>query len=360
MCAIFVSCSAQTLHSSWTKGGSMRIFFFSCLLFLSSCLASPPHAQLRGELAPTQNRPSLSSSEASSLKIWIPYVGQGDATLIQTPQGKTLLIDAGPPEAGATILLPFLRNLGLSRLDALLITHYDRDHLGGVPGLLAGEDGKFGTADDINVTNDYDRGGQQWDDSPGLLPYLEALNSLNIPRNILEAGQEISLDPELRIQCKAVNGIVQMADGDFLSVDLTPTTYTGQENASSAALLLQFKDFRYLTAGDLTGGGSPNGFLTPDIETPLADAVGEVDVLHVNHHGSLSSSNPHYVEMSSPEAVFIQAGKDNPYGHPAFEVVKRWKDAGAWVLSTAEEQGYVLISDGDNFRIEVLENEIKK
>lgn len=290
----------------------------------------------------------------SKLEIYLPDVGQGDATLLRSPGGKTLLIDAGPPSAGRERLLPLLRELKVAKLDALLVTHYDLDHLGGVPSLLAGEDGEIGTPDDIAVGVAYDRGGKPWDNSPGYGEYLKALAEAGIPRRSLEAGQTLPLDEAMEILCLAANGVVTPPGGMPVTVDLTPATYSGKENAASIALLVEFDDFRYLTSGDLTGGGSLDGYLTPDIESIVAGAVGQVDVVHANHHGSLSSSNASFVEATAPSAILIQAGKDNAYGHPHTEVLARWRAIGAEIYSTAEGMVFSLETLGDGFEIRTI------
>lgn len=328
----------------------MRIALALLLLCcLPACMPLPALPQ-RGETGYSAHAPDP-VEEGAMLRIYIPDVGQGDATLLQSPGGKTLLIDAGPPSAGRDRLLPFLRKLNIARLDALVVTHYDLDHLGGVPSLLAGEDGKRGTADDIAVGISYDRGGEPWDNSPGFEGYLSALAEAGIPRRTLEAGQTLPLDEAVDILCLAANGAVAAPGWAPVSVDLTPAAYSGKENAASIAFLIEYGDFRYLTAGDLTGGASLDGFLTPDVESLLAEAAGKVDVVHANHHGSLSSSNSSFVEATAPDAVLIQAGEDNAYGHPHPEVLSRWRAIGAEIYSTAEGMGFRLETLGDGFEI---------
>ncbi len=322
-------------------------FLLFLVLLVTACGLPKPQLSLRGDSSVNQ----IAEDPDGSLKIFIPYVGQGDATLLLMPSGKTLLIDAGPPGAGRDFLIPLLENLGISALDAMIISHYDLDHLGGVPDLLAGRDDQLGTEDDITVAKVYDRGGIPWDSSPGYSAYLQALEMSQSPRKTLAVAEEIDIDPDVGIRCLAVNGEV-WNQGNIQSIDLTPNTYSSKENAASITLLLEFGAFRYLTAGDLTGGGSTDGFLSPDIEGLLADAVGPVDALHVNHHGSTTSSNQAFVDKTSPEAVFIQAGVDNPYGHPRAQVVHNWEAAGAKIYSTEKGRGFRLSLEGGNFSIE--------
>ncbi|MFO1463707.1 MAG: MBL fold metallo-hydrolase [bacterium] len=312
---------------------------------LMSCMPLPA-LETRREAAHPIAESNAPGADLGSLQIEIPYVGQGDATLFRLPDGKTLLVDAGPPGAGKEYLLPLLRRLDIRRIDALVISHYDLDHLGGVPGLIAGEDGTLGSSDDIEVGLAYDRGGQPWDNSPGYPEYLTALDAKKIPRHTLSAGESLDLDPNVKITCMAANGTVADKSGEFIKVDLSVPAYSGKENAASIALLFEFGDFRYLTAGDLTGGGSLDGFLTPDVETPLGQAVEAVDVVHVNHHGSLSSSNERFIAATHPKAVVVQAGRDNPYHHPVPEVLERWQKVGAEVYSTVEKRGYQISSEG--------------
>jgi competence protein ComEC len=306
------------------------------LLLLSqvftSCLAIPgPEALFR--------------SRSGKLQIWIPYIGQGDATLFIFPNGKNMLIDAGPPGAAKKYLLPLFEKLGVKTIDALIVSHYDLDHLGGVQELALGNDGQANTQDDIRIGKAYDRGGEPWDENPGFGAYLETLDRFSIPRQTLQAGDDLVLDSTVFLRCVAANGIVGDNGRLSVAIDISPSAYSGRENAASVALLLEYESFRYLTAGDLTGGGPTDGFLTPDVETALAELVGKISAVHINHHGSLSSSNEAFVS-TSPQAVFIQAGESNRYRHPAEEVVSRWQDRGAEIYLTKENEMYLLEKSG--------------
>src|SRR5918996_1044333 len=120
-----------------------------CCLSLAACLALPGPEELFHSRAVISE--GVSPTSESKLQIWIPYVGQGDATLMLFPNGKTLLIDAGPPGAGKAYLLPLFEELGIKAIDALVISHYDLDHLGGVPEIPLGKDGLPNTEDDIKI-----------------------------------------------------------------------------------------------------------------------------------------------------------------------------------------------------------------
>lgn len=330
---------------------SFLIALFSSILF-SSCLALPgPEPLFQSRAVIAAHSPS---SDNAKFQIWVPYVGQGDATLMIFPNGKNLLIDAGPPGAGKNYILPLLEKLEIHTLDALVVSHYDLDHLGGVPEIFAGKDGIANTDDDIRILAAYDRGGAPWDNSPGYGNYLGTLEESKVPRFNLGAGDHLALDAEVNIRCVAANGVVGDGNAAPLTIDLSPPTYSGRENAASIALLFERGPFRYLSAGDLTGGGMSDGFLTPDVESSLAGLVGNVDALHVNHHGSRSSSNSAFVGLA-PRSVFIQAGKDNPYHHPVPEVVERWEQSGAKIYSTKEGQGYLLESGGNGVSVKEIQ-----
>ena len=317
------------------------IFLF--LLVLTNCL-SIEEARLSSGWEPPQNSQtkttppddtSLSPSlpPPSPLRITVLNVGQGDATLIQAPSGKTLLIDGGRDGKGREVILPFLKQKGISSLDAILATHYDGDHIGGIDEVIAGDDGVSGTNDDlVPKLGTYDRGGTPFDFAPFFPEYLQAAGE---KRRSISPGEKIPLDPTVILRCVAVNG--QIWNGP--AVDLTPIGFSAVENSASIALLIEYGTFRYLTAGDLTGGGSPGGFKTFDVESPLAEVVGPVDIVHVNHHGSLTSSNEAYVNDLKPLAALFSVGDGNEYGHPAQEVLERWHNGGAELWMTEKGGG---------------------
>lgn len=263
-----------------------RIFLLLLLGIFSSCanLGNPAFKQAAQSPPPSSGGGS-EPSDILPLKIYILNVGQGDSTLIITPRGRTVLIDGGKPGKGREVILPFLESEGIGHLDAIVATHYDADHIGGIPEVIAGKDGELDTADDLRPTlGVFDRGGNPLDAAPAYSPYLQAVSPY---RKTLQPGDLLPLDSGLVVRCVAANGSI--LNGAVF--DLFQEKIFEAENSSSVALLVEYKNFRYLTAGDLTGGGSPGGFPTLDLEGELAQKVGPVSAVHVNHHGSASSSS---------------------------------------------------------------------
>ncbi len=310
----------------------MNFFLLLLFLFFSACMHSH-----RSEISPLPITPSpINTSDSTSeqkLKITVLNVGQGDATLIQTPKGKTLLIDGGKDGKGREVILPYLKSQNIRVLDAIVATHYDADHIGGIDEVIAGEDGLLGSSDDfVPLLGAYDRGGTPFGEAPLYPQYLHAIENHRTPLN---ANQEIPLDSSLKIRCLSVNGVL----GNGTAIDLTVPGLSGIENSTSIGLLIEYKKFQYFTAGDLTGGGSPGGYQTLDIETPLAEQVGPVDLVHVNHHGSSSSSHENYVNILQPKVALFNVGDGNDYQHPSQEVLQRWNQVGADLWLTEKGSG---------------------
>lgn len=323
----------------------MRTFPFHLfvLYFLASSCAP---------VFPIEN-PFASSSEESpsndilensgELRIFILDVGQGDATIVlgPGPDGKTLLIDAGPPGRGVATVLPTLESLRLTSLHWIVATHYDADHLGGIREVLAGPDQENETEDDFLPDFDLlDRGDATDKTTPTYLDYIDAAALF---RREAVPGMRINLGGNAFAEVIVVNG--NFSDGR--AIHLNPD----EENESSIGLLIQYGDFRYFTAGDLTGGGSPGGYESKDLETTAGEIIGDIDILHVGHHGSETSTNETFLSEVSPEAAVISVGQFNDYGHPAESVLNRLLDAGVEIYRTDQAGALEIRSDGAGFTV---------
>jgi competence protein ComEC len=263
-------------------------------------------------------------------------VGQGDATLIKAPGGEAILIDAGPWEASDAVVST-LEQEGISRLTAIVATHYHEDHIGGIPAAME--------AFPTEVI--YDRGNSYGEYSPAYEHYLEAAASR---REAVDPCDRIHVG-EVVLQTVAANG--EVCGGRSVAVE-------GDENAASLAFVVEHGDFRMFIGGDLTGGGGNFPYNTPDVESLVADIVGDVDALKVSHHGSHTSSNQTFLDTLQPEISVISCGDDNDHGHPHSSVVDRLLQSGSAVYQTEQcwtKNNDVAIAHG-NITLTVDENAV--
>lgn len=263
------------------------------------------------------------------LRITVLDVGQGDAILVETPSGETLLVDSGPPGAGAAIL-PYFEDRGIVALTHAVITHDHTDHSGGLSEVLAGRDNTPGTSDDITVEGHiYDIGKLYEEDGESEHEWQEAYAAYD--REAVHAGERIELgDCDLEV----VAADARLSDGTQLDAGSPP-----DENARSIVLLLRYSGFRMLLTGDVTGGGGDPPYETPDIETGIAGITGDIDVLKVAHHGSNTSTNAEFLALTDPEIAIVSVGNDNDHFHPHPSVMDRLLSVGVQVYQT--ERGWL-------------------
>jgi competence protein ComEC len=263
------------------------------------------------------------------LTVTVLDVGQGDAILIESPSGDAVLVDSGPPGAGAAIL-PYLEERGIDALTHAIITHDHIDHTGGLSEVLAGPDGEHGTSDDITVEGHiYDIGQLHEEDGEPEHEWQEADTAHD--REALAAGERIELgDCDLEV----VAADARLSDGTQLDAGEPP-----DENARSIVLLLKYSGFAMLLTGDVTGGGGDPPYETPDIETGIGEIAGDIDVLKVAHHGSKTSTNGEFLALTDPEIAIVSVGDDNDHFHPHPSVIDRLMGAGAQIYLT--ERGWL-------------------
>ncbi len=255
---------------------------------------------------------SWSSSRDGELELYALDVGQGDAIAVRTPGGHWLLVDGGPltrhENAGRKTVIPFLRRRGVRQIDALIVSHGDADHLGGIPSIV----------------------------------------STFQPRLVLEPGQPLTTDlyREHLAQIDA-SGSTWMAAraGDSLVVDgvrfivMHPSdSWINREfrvNENSVVLRVEFGCFSALLLGD---AGTP-------VELALQDQLARVNVLKVGHHGSAGGTSTALLAAVDPAVAVISVGP-NSYGHPAREVLDRLRARDVEIFRTDDDGTVTIRSDG--------------
>ena len=277
------------------------------------------------------------------LRVDFLDVGQGDAALITMPDGTTLLIDAGgrlrydtAREGAEGASEPFVRDTrsigegvvaeylwyrGLARVDYLLATHADADHMEGLS----------------DIARNFS---------------VRAVLIARAPRREPEFARFAATVREQRIPLYLLGRGDRLRFGDVTAeilwpVRSAPGEVAGWGNEASLVLSLRFGDRTFLFTGDIERVAEAALARAP--EALRADAV------KVAHHGSRTSSSAAFVAAARPTYAIIPVGRQSPFGHPHESVLARWRAAGAQVLITGQHGMITLSTDGRDLRLETYE-----
>lgn len=250
-------------------------------------------------------------------------VGQGDGIFLQA-HGKTMLVDCGSSgerELGENCLVPFLKSRGISRLDTVVVSHGDWDHISAIRYILETQDS-------------------------GIF-----VRRLVMPK--AGEGKEVYMDLEALAKEQGTAVIYGKSGDDFSgflgeNVEITcmhPKEGKACENRNEESLVLEIrcKNFGLLLTGDVEEGGER----AMEEEKSLAP----VTVLKAAHHGSGTSSREEFIRAVNPLYVVLSYGEGNRYGHPAPDVVDRFLRTGARILKTAEMGAIEVWTDGKRIKV---------
>jgi competence protein ComEC len=281
------------------------------------------------------------------LRVDFIDVGQGDAALVTMPDGSTLLVDGGgrpdfrrprrdegeveefEPDSrgvGEAAVAEYLWWRGLSRLDYVLATHADADHIDGLNDILR----SFGA-----------RAALVGRTPPGdgeFARFSRTARDSGVPVYVVARGD--------RLRFGAVEVDVLWPPPAEAFAGEGGARRAASANDDSVVLRLRYGRRTFLLTGDIESRA----------ERALLAAHDDLrsDALKVAHHGSRTSSTDAFVAAARPAAAVVSVARDSPYGHPHAEVIKRWRDAGAQVLTTAERGMVTVSTDGEDLKVETF------
>jgi len=246
-------------------------------------------------------------------------VGQGDALFIESPSGTHVLIDAGPPRSILNSLVKVMPVFN-KKIDALMITNPDADHIGGF----------------LDVLKNY---------QVGMVFEPGTISSSKTYQN-LENEIKNKKIPDILER----NGMVLDLGGGAMLHILFPdrNVATWATNDGSMIARLTYGDISIMLTGDApikTEKILLDDYLKEELQS---------DILKVGHHGSRGSSSLVFVEAVSPKYAFISDGKDNKYGHPHQETLDTLVQVGAKIFRTDQLGTIVLKSNGKKENFEFL------
>ena len=249
---------------------------------------------------------------AQELRVDFYDMGKADAMLITTPSGKRILIDTGTNKGGKALVSRFEKE-DIETIDVMIITHYDKDHVGGADKVL----------EDISVKTVYmpvyDKDSKQHDQ------FVEALDESGAASNPMKIGSQTAFDT-----------------GDGVSVHITAAhqNFYGrdEENDFSLAVRLTYGDTKFLFAGDAED---------PRQRELLEEGDVSCDVLKVPYHGRLVNASERFLKAASPKIAFIPDSAEDPASPVVIGILE---EIGAKVYR-AKDGSIAVVSDGKDVKV---------
>lgn len=259
----------------------------------------------------------LGFRQKTLLSVTCLDIGQGDGIVLQLPGGKNIMVDGGSSSKKNTAsyqILPYLKNQGISTLDAVLITHTDLDHISGVQELLTLKENHLTTLHIKNLIL------PDWKNPESVYYELEEqARRCGISVLKLHQGQKFHFGKA----CLEMLSPAPEAEGT-------------DPNEEGIVMELRYEKFRGLFTGDIGA----------ETEKKLLPVLEDVDFLKVGHHGSRYSTCQEFLDRVRPETAVISCSETNTYGHPSPETTKRLEQNGTETIYTMKSGAVTIYTDG--------------
>ena len=291
---------------------TVALYFSAALTQPLPTTPSPADSPQQGSTAPSQSdasAPSATAQASTNVTIKFIDVGQGEAILIALPE-KTMLIDAGPT-GSAPKIAQVLQELGRDKIDYLVATHPDEDHIGGMADVISNT--QIGTIYAPNKTNN----------TATYRKFLTAIQNNNLQITLAEAGTIIDQTDAYKLEI-----LWPKKDANF------PET-----NDYSIIIKLTVDNKTFLFTGD-----APTNAI-------LNSNPGHIDVLKVSHHGSRTGTTEVLIHKLSPTYAVLSYAVDNSYGHPMQSVLNALHKHSVEVWGTGANGTITITCDGTNIDI---------
>ncbi len=248
-------------------------------------------------------------------------VGQGDSHLLTTPSGMHILVDAGDTkrqDSGKDIVVPYLHHIGVSSLDALIVTHADQDHFGGAYSIIKTFPVKELWISECARIDDKENWQQVITEA-----YRRGILIRDISRGILYKERFFEIK------------VVHPETDRCIDANTQSITFRAKGLGHSALL-----------TGDLTVQGEK--------EIMKTDAYLKSDVLKLGHHGSKTSSGRKFLKQVDPKLAIVSSGRKNRFRHPSKQVIQRLDSLGIPYLNTAEKGTIDIIFRSDTMLVKTM------
>lgn len=252
-----------------------------------------------------QLQPETNVSVNGIMEVHYIDVGQGDCTLIKCGS-EAMLIDGGNNYKGTQVQL-YLKKQGITKLDYVIATHPDSDHIGGLDVIVYKYDC------DTIIMPDIDK------DSSSYRDLIAAMDSKSYKVTLPQVGNEYSL-------------------GEASFTIISPAREYEDSNNSSVGILLRHGENTFLFTGDAES--------TAEKDMAAGSINIDCDVYKVGHHGSASSSSEIFLNAANPSYAVISCGSGNSYGHPHSSVLNELKYRGIKIFRTDQQGTIIATSDG--------------